>query len=310
MPERKNYYDILGVSEKASAAEIKKVYRKLAQQYHPDRNPDKPGAEEKFKAVQEAYSVLSDAEKRKEYDRMRKNPFGAFDGTFTAANGDRFYRAPDGTFVRYSSPNEPSEFGDVGEIFGDALGGIGDFFSRMFTNEGPRNPRPPASTQTVLQLSFDQALQGGKTEIALPDGAKVRLTIPKGVRDGFKIRLKEQGRPGPDGRRGDVYVTFKVASHPRFRREEDDLYATESINAIEAMLGTTRGLVNPYGKRIKVSVPAGTQPGAKLRLKGQGVRTPQHTGDLYVEIQVTVPQNLTAAQRDALRKAAEAAGLV
>jgi DnaJ-class molecular chaperone len=239
---------------------------------------------------------------------MRKNPFGAFDGTFTAANGDRFYRAPDGSFVRYPTRGEPSDFGDVGDIFGDALGGIGDFFSRMFTNDG--SMRRPASTKTFLQLSFEQALQGGKTEIALPDGAKVRLTIPKGVRDGFKIRLKERGGPTPDGGRGDVYVTFKVAPHPRFRREDDDLYATETINAVEAMLGTTRDLMTPYEKRIKVSVPAGTQPGTKLRLKGQGVRTPQRTGDLYVEIQVTVPQNLTAAQRDALRNAAEAAGLL
>jgi curved DNA-binding protein len=307
MPQLKNYYDILGVSEGASADEIKKVYRKLARTYHPDRNPDKPDAEERFKEIQEAYSVLSDAQKRKQYDRMRKNPFGPFDG-FTATNGDRFYQRPDGTFVRFSD-DEPV---DLGDLFGDAVGGIGDFFSRIFGGEAPRanQARRTPDTQTTLRLSFDHALRGGKTEVRLPDGQTVRLTIPKGVRDGFKIRLKGRGQPGPDGKRGHVYVTFNVDPHPRFRRQDDDLYVTETINALEAVLGTTRHLTNPYGKRVKVPIPAGTQPGARLRLKGQGVQTDQHAGDLYVEVEVTIPKNLTEAQREALREAAKTAGLV
>ena len=305
MPPLKNYYDILGVSEKADADEIKKVYRKLAQKYHPDRNPDNPEAEERFKEVQEAYDVLSDAKKRKQYDRMRQNPFGPFGG-FTVNNGDRFYQRPDGTYVRYSSDEGDIDFGDV---FGDAVGGIGDFFSRIFGGETPR-ASPTTNTKTTVRLSFDQALKGGKTTVRLPDGKTVRLTIPRGVHDGFKIRLKGRGEQGADGKRGHVFVTFKVEPHPRFRREGDDLYATETINAVEAMLGTTRHLTNPYGKRIKVPVHAGTQPGARLRLKGQGVQTDKNTGDLYVEVEVTVPENLTEAQREALREAAEKAGLV
>ncbi len=304
MSKLKNYYTALGVPEEASAETIKKAYRKLAHQYHPDRNPDKPDAEERFKDIQEAYSVLSDAQKRKEYDRMRKNPFGPFGGSFTASNGDRFYQRPDGTFVRYST--NAADNPDLGDLFGDALGGIGDFFSRVFGGEAAG----PQRTNTIVRLTFDQALRGGKKQIQLPGGEKVRLTIPKGVRDGFKIRLKERGRPGPDGRRGDVYVTFKVDEHPRFRREEDDLYVTETINAVEAMLGTTRSLENPYGKKIKVPIHAGTQPGAKLRLKGQGIETKDRTGDLFVELEVTIPQNLTKTQRDALRTAAEKTGLV
>ena len=304
MPKIKNYYTTLGVPEDASAEAIKKAYRKLAQQYHPDRNPDKPNAEERFKDIQEAYSVLSDAKKRREYDRMRKNPFGAFGGSFTASNGDRFYQRPDGTFVRYST--NAGENPDLGDLFGDALGGIGDFFSRMFSGEGAGPPK----TKTIVRLTFEQALRGGKKQIQLPGGNKVRITIPKGVRDGFKIKLKERGRPDPDGRRGDVYVTFKVDNHPRFRREGDNLYVTEVISAIEAMLGTTRNLENPYGKRIKVPIHAGTQPGAKLRLKGQGVQTKDRTGDLFVEVEVAIPENLTKAQRDALRDAAEKTGLV
>ena len=303
MPKLTNYYSVLGVSEDAEAEAIKKAYRKLAQQYHPDRNPDKPNAEERFKEVQEAYSVLSDAKKRKEYDQMRKNPFGPFGG-FTAPNGDRFYQRPDGTFVRFSTDNgDPI---DLGDLFGDAIGGIGDFFTRIFGGEAAN----PSRTKVSLRLSFEQALRGGRKQLRLPDGTKVRLTIPKGVRDGFKVRLKERGQPGPDGRRGDVYVTFKVEAHPRFRREGDNLYVTETINAVEAMLGATRSLVNPYGKRIKVPIHAGTQHGAKLRLKGQGVQTKDHTGDLFVEVEVTIPETLTPAQREALREAAEKAGLI
>ena len=304
MPQLKNYYDILGVSEKASADEIKKVYRKLAQQYHPDRNPDKPDAEERFKDVQEAYSVLSDAKKRKQYDRMRQNPFGPFGG-FGARNGDQFYQRPDGTYVRFST-DDPEM--DIGDLFGDAVGGIGDFFSRLFGGDAPKTEQ--VSTKATVRLPFDQALRGGKTTVRLPDGKTVRLTIPKGVHDGFKIRLKGRGPEGADGKRGHVYVTFEVEPHPRFRREDDDLYVTETITAIEAMLGTTRHLTNPYGKRIKVPVHAGTQPSARLRLKGQGVETDKNTGDLYVEIEVTVPEDLSEAQRKTLREAAEKAGLV
>ncbi len=305
MPQLKNYYDILGVNEKAGAEEIKKVYRKLAQKYHPDRNPDKPDAEDRLKEVQEAYSVLSDAKKRKQYDRMRQNPFGAFGG-FTANNGDRFYQRPDGTYVRFSNDDGDIDFSD---IFGDTVGGIGDFFSRIFGGDAPKTGQTP-NTKTTVRLSFDQALRGGKTTVRLPDGKTVRLTIPRGVHDGFRIRLKGRGQQGADGQRGHVFVTFKVDPHPRFRREDDDLYVTETINAVEAMLGTTRHLSNPYGKRIKVPIHAGTQPGARLRLKGQGVQTEKHTGDLYVEVEVTIPEDLTEAQREALREAAKKAGLV
>ncbi len=305
MPQLKNYYDILGVNEKAGAEEIKKVYRKLAQKYHPDRNPDKPDAEDRFKEVQEAYSVLSDAKKRKQYDRMRQNPFGAFGG-FTANNGDRFYQRPDGTYVRFSNDDGDIDFSD---IFGDTVGGIGDFFSRIFGGDAPKTRQTP-NTKTTVRLSFDQALRGGKTTVRLPDGKTVRLTIPRGVHDGFRIRLKGRGQQGADGQRGHVFVTFKVDPHPRFRREDDDLYVTETINAVEAMLGTTRHLTNLYGKRIKVPIHAGTQPGARLRLKGQGVQTEKHTGDLYVEVEVTIPEDLTEAQREALREAAKKAGLV
>jgi DnaJ-class molecular chaperone len=325
MPEVKDYYKILGVSEDASADEIKKAYRKLAQKYHPDRNPDDAEAEERFKEVQEANDVLSDPEKRRQYDQMRKNPFGAFGegGGFRPGGGSRYYEAPDGTYVRFDSG------GDMG---GEGFGGIGDIFSRFFGGGGDpfggaqqtRDPfgrgqqqRGPGrrtaggrDVETRVHLSFQQALRGGKTEVTLPDGERVRLSIPKGVRPGFKIRLRGRGQPGPTGQRGDLYVTFEVEPHPRFERDGEDLRTTIEVNAFEAMLGTSRSLTNAYGKRIKVPVSAGTQPGATLRLKGQGVKTDRGTGNLYVTIDVTIPDHLTDEQEAALRKAAEEAGLL
>lgn len=315
MPALKNYYTVLGVSENANAEAIKKAYRKLAREYHPDHNPDKPNAEDRFKEIQEAYSTLSDPKKRKQYDLRRKNPFGGFDQGFSTRNGDRFYRAPDGTYVRHNPRRDPGgDAGDVfGDILGDSLGGIGDFFSRMFGGEEPEpksTSRQGKNIETNVQLSFTQALKGGKTEVSLPDGERIRINVPKGVRPGFKIRLKERGRAGFNGKRGDLFIVFQVADHPKFRRENDDLYVTETISAFEAMLGTTRHINNAYGKRIKVPIPAGTQPDAKLRLKGQGIQTTKGTGDLYVEIEVTVPEKLSEKQRETLRKAAEQAGLL
>lgn len=307
MPAVKDYYKVLGVSENANADEIKKAYRKLAREHHPDKNPDKPGAEEKFKEIQEAYSILSDEEKRKEYDLRRRNPFaGGFgDGSGPGAQ----QRGPGEGYVHV-------DFGD--STFGDA-GGIGDVFSQFFggrtRGEDPfagrrRRPAQGRDVETTLQLSFQQALEGGKREVTLPDGKTVRIDIPKGVESGFKIRLRGRGAAGPNGARGDLYVTFQVADHPKFRRDGNDLYTTVVVDAFEAIFGAKRSVRTPYGKQIKVTVPEGSQPGDRLRLRGQGVETDKTRGDLYVEIEVTIPKDLSESQKAALREAAEKAGLI
>jgi curved DNA-binding protein len=311
MPEVKDYYKVLGVAEKASADEIKKAYRKLARDYHPDRNPDKPGAEERFKEIQEAYGVVGDEEKRKEYDTMRKTPFG-FGGGFAGRNGGQFYRAPDGTYVRFESGDRTPGFEDA---FGSG-GGIGDLFSRFFGgSESAHDPAQGRSRrrqdaggrdlQTSLRLSFDQAMKGGKTEVGLPTGEKIRIDIPKGVDAGFKIRLRGRGQAGPGGRRGDLYVTFDVAPHPEFRREGRDLSIDVPISIFEATLGTRRSVANAYGERIRITIPAGSQPGDRLRLKGQGVRTDDGAGDLYAELKVGIPRDLTSEQKQAIEAAAK-----
>lgn len=305
MPQTKDYYDILGVDSDASAKEIKKAYRDLARKYHPDRNPDKADAEERFKEIQEAYSVLSDKEKREEYDARRRFG-GSFGGQGFGANGGQRRRAPDSGFdVRFEQGEGSGGFSD---IFNSFFGGGGGAQSR--SPFGRRQKKSGHDVETTLRLTFDDALRGGKREVTLPDGEAVRINIPKGVRSGFKIRLSGRGEAGPRGQRGDLYVTFKVANHPRFRRKGDDVYVTEEVNAIEAMLGTERRIPTPYGQNIKLTIPAGTQPGEKLRLRNQGVQTEDRgTGDLYVEVDVTIPENLSESQRTTLEAAAKEANL-
>lgn len=305
MPELKDYYKILGISEDASADAIKKAYRKLARTYHPDRNPDDAAAEERFKEIQEAHEILGDPKKRKEYDTMRKNPFGAFGG-FQTSGGSQFYQRPDGTYIRFEQGGAPGDFGDGG------FGGFGDLFSRFFGGEAEAPPRPgprrrPARGQDAevrVTLSFKEALEGGKAEVTLPTGERVRVPYPRGVTSGFKVRLKGKGYPLPGSQPGHAYVTFDVSPHPDFRREGDDLYTTATISVFEALLGTSRSVTNAYGGRVKVPISAGTQPGSTLRLRGQGVQTESGTGDLYVEVKITIPENLTAEQEEAVREAA------
>lgn len=316
MPAVKDFYEVLGVTEGASADEIKKAYRKLAREHHPDKNPDKPEAEAKFKEIQEAYSVLSDEQKRKEYDARRKNPFGAYGDGFSAS-GRNEYRAPDGTYVRFDTGGGGSPFGS-GSTFEDTGGSFGDIFSRFFSGEAPDDPfgrgrerrTRGRDIETTLNLSFDDALRGGKTEVTIPDGTRVRIDIPKGVESGYKIRLKNRGAEGAGGQRGDLYVTFSVQPHAKYRREGNDLFTRTKVNAFQAMFGSKRSVRTPYGKQIKITIPAGSQPGDRLRLRDQGVETETERGDLYVEIDVEIPKNLTSEQFKKLRTAAEESGLL
>ena len=326
MPPLPDYYKALSVSEDASANDIKKAYRKLARDHHPDRNPDSPEAEERFKEVQAAYDTLGDATKRKQYDQMRRDPFAGRDFRGFGGgdpSGGRFYRTPDGTYVRVEStgfgPDEGYQFSDEGP---GGLGGLGDLFGQFFGGGGggrgpgaaagqrgaPRQAPRGGDIDTRLSISFEESLGGGKTEVSLPDGEKVRITIPKGVEDGTKVRLRGRGQPGPTGQRGDLFITFDVRPDPRFRREGNDLTTTATINVAEALLGTTRAITTAYGSTVKVTIPAGTQPGERLRLRGQGITTDGGAGALYVEIVVTIPKALT--DEAGLRAWADAEGLL
>jgi DnaJ-class molecular chaperone len=324
MPPLPDYYKVLGVSEDASQKEIKKAFRTLARENHPDRNPDNPEAEERFKEVQEAYDTLGDEAKRKQYDQMRRDPFANRDFRGFGGgdpSGGRFYRTPDGTYVRVEStgfgPDEGYQFSDEGV---GGLGGLGDLFGQFFGGGGGGRRESPfgggarreaprgGDIETQLAISFEQALNGGKTEVTLPDGEKVRITIPKGVEHETRVRLRGRGQPGPRGERGDLYITFEVQPDPRFRRDGNDLTTTTTINVAEAMLGTTRAITNAYGHTIKVTIPPGTQPGERLRLRGQGIKADDGAGALFVEVEVEIPKALAAEDR--LRAWAEAEGFI
>ena len=257
MPQDTDYYGLLDVDVSASAEAVKQAYRRVARACHPDRDPTE-GAEERFKRVQQAYTVLSDPTLRQAYDRERLDPFSLLGGGASPPNAR------------------------VGR----------------------------ADVEAQVRLTFDQALRGGTTEVRVPGGDAVRLGVPVGVRSGLTVRVRGWGRTTATGERGDLYVTFRVDPSPQFRREGENLHIVETISAIEAIVGTVRSITNAYGQTIKVHIPPGTQPGERLRLRGQGIATKRRTGDLFVEVQVTVPRSLTDAQRGALEQAARDAGLL
>lgn len=277
MLEATDYYATLGVDAAAPAEAIKQAYRRLALAYHPDRNPDDARAAERFRDVQSAYDALVDAERRAAYDRDRLNPLRRATLAGDTLRGHRAASAP-------------------------------DVFSFFFDDER-HAPARGADVETQLQLTFDQALRGGTTDLPVAADEPVRLVIPRGVRTGVKIRVAGRGRAAAGGAPGDLFVTLRVDVSPRFRREGDHLHVVETVSAIEAILGTARSITNAYGQTIRVAIPAGTQPGERLRLRGQGVVTDKRTGDLFVEVSVMVPRELTDAQRAELEATAQRIGL-
>jgi molecular chaperone DnaJ len=280
-------YKILGVSRKAPDDEIKKAYRRLARRYHPDRNPDDPAAEEKFKEVQGAYDTLSDPEKRKEYDAG-----GAFAGF---GGGGR------GPFT--AGPGGPGGFVDLGDL--------GDIFSSMFGRGGggggPRGwaAQPGRDLETEARLTFDQAIEGTQVTVAGAEGKRFKANIPAGVRDGARIRLAGKGEEGPGGP-GDLYVITRVAPSPVFKRlDGGNLEVTVPITIPEALRGATIEVPILKGtKRIKVA--AGTRHGTVQRLRGEGAPRPKGgRGDIRYRLEIEVPKRLSKEQREATERLAE-----
>jgi DnaJ-class molecular chaperone len=274
MSAKRDYYALLEVGEGAGPAEIKRAYYRLARRLHPDVTGGDAAASELFKSVHAAYRVLADPLKRNAYDRAR-----ALDDAESASVGDRGL--------------DSSAFATLFDLSAE---------------QNPESAATAASRDLALQvkLTFRQALLGGATSVRLPTGDTIRLPVPRGARHGLKIRVPS----GAVGTAGDLYVTFRVEPDARFRREGDDLHVVECISALEAMLGTTRALANAYGRIVRLPIPPGTQPGDRLRLKGQGVETATDRGDLYVEVQVEVPRELSDEQRAMLARAARRCGLL
>ena len=382
MAPTKDYYSVLGVSATASQDDIKKQYRRLAKKYHPDANPNDAQAAEKFKEISEAYNVVGDAEKRKQYDEMRRlGAFGGFGGSGSTAR--RPIGAPGGGSYRGASGGEGSfRFEDL-DLGG--LGGLGDMFSSMFGGSGASQQRGRAKgpargndVETNLEIPFRVAARGGKVPVELDvteecatchgSGAapgasmrtcpecsgrgtisfgqggfavqrpcpmclgrgqvpsqpcptcsgsgevrsrkKVVISVPSGVDTGSRIRLKGQGGRGPGGGpAGDLVITFQVQEDRFFRREGLDVIAPVPINVAQATLGSRIQVRTLEGKKVTLRIPAGTSPGKRFRVRGQGIEKDGSNGDLIVEVQVRVPEKLNEEGEQKMREFAEAAGL-
>ncbi len=279
-----DYYKTLGVSRGAATEEIQKSYRKLARKYHPDLHADKDDrekdrAKQQFQQVQQAYDVLSDEKKRQMYDQLGPdfekmgggggNPFGGGGG----------------------NPFGKGEI-DLSQFFG---GGGGGGFEQLF---GGRRGQPAAKGQNIEQsitVPFATAVLGGQYQISYDRGngkyESLTIKVPVGIESGKKIRLKGQGRNGPAGP-GDLMVTVNVSGHPNYRRSGLNLSVTAPISIVEAALGAKIELPTPHGT-ISVTVPPGTSGGKLLKLKNMGIKTPDKSGDLIVQLQIVIPQEIS-----------------
>jgi curved DNA-binding protein len=307
----RDYYDVLGVSRDAGPDEIQQAYRQLARKNHPDVNKD-PGAEERFKEINEAYSALSDPNTRKKYDRFGEDfrhvpddweeRVGAGVGGRGRAGGDR--RGPWTT--------GESDFGGFGGA-GGAYGGVDieDLLGGMFGGRGRGRAGPVAGAdqEAELPLTVEEAYRGGRREITLngPDGPRTyTVNIPPGVTDGKRIRLAgEGGRGMGDGPPGDLYLVVRLLPHPLFRVHGKDILVDLKLAPWEAALGASVPVATPGGES-KVTVPAGTSTGRRLRLRGEGMpaRSGQ-PGDVIAEVKIMVPPRLTDRERELFSQLAE-----
>ncbi|MDP6601436.1 MAG: DnaJ C-terminal domain-containing protein [Phycisphaerales bacterium] len=274
MASTTDYYETLGVDRSATAEEIRKAYRRLARKYHPDVNKEADAAT-KFAEVQEAYDILSDAEKRKSYDR-----FGAA-GPGDGMGGDGF-RGP------YSWSQQGGSDVDFSEVFGSMFGGGRSPFEGGHAHAPPQAGRDVAEKITV---TFMTALHGGVEEVHLADGSRAKVRIPAGFEPGRRLRLKGKGESGMSGGpAGDVLLTVDVGGHPWLRRSGLDIEMDVPINAAEAALGTSVTLPLPLGGTVDLVVPSGVSSGQRLRVKGQGAKRPDGTsGDFYAIVQIVTP---------------------
>jgi len=271
-------YEVLGVSRDASDDDIRKSYRKLAREYHPDRNPGDKQAEAKFKEIQDAYDIVSDKTKRAQYDRFGfAGPHGAGQGP----GGTTFHWGfPGGGAGGNVDPEQAEEI--LRQMFGG--GGAGSF-EELFSGgarrgRGGRTRRPaPPPTETSLNVPFATAAQGGTMSLRI-DSREVDVKIPAGVEDGKVLRLPKLG---PDG--GDLHLKLRVQPHPYFQREGNDLVLEVPISMAEAALGAKVDVPTLDGTKLSVKIPPGTSSGARLRLRGKGI----NGGDQYIQVKVVVP---------------------
>ncbi|MCW8347433.1 MULTISPECIES: DnaJ C-terminal domain-containing protein [Vibrio] len=289
---KKDYYSVLGVSKGASEQEIKKAYKRLAMKYHPDKNPGDAAAEASFKEVKEAYEILTDKDKRRQYDQFGHAAFengghggrGGHHGGFDDIFGDAFRQR--------------------GQGFGGGFGGFED----MFSQGRGRQPRPQRGqdSEFTLTVDFVDAIQGADKVVELPingEHKKINVKIPAGIKDGEKIRFSGKGGAGSYGApAGDLLLIIATRAHAFLERDENDLICNTPVDMITAALGGEIE-VNVLDSRFKLRIPAGTQHGRKFKMTGKGVTSRKgETGNLLVRIQIKVPTDLSDQQRSLLEQ--------
>ena len=304
--EYKDYYRILGVSRNASQEEIKRAYRRLARQFHPDVNPGDKEAEERFKEINEAYEVLSDPQKRRQYDQL-------------GASWRQWQRMGGATggfedFARqwFGQANPRVQYVNLDDLFGQ--GSLGDLFDLLFGLGAARGrttwqpPRRGQDLEAEVELTLEEAFHGTTRRVERGDGRIVTVRIPPGARTGSRVRLAGQGEPGRGGAPpGDLYLTVKVKPHPVFRREGDDLWRDVDVDLYTAVLGGEVPVETLNGT-VRLKIPAGTSGGKAFRLRGKGMPNPQNPsrrGDLYAVVRVKVPTRLTSRERALFRELAK-----
>ncbi|CAB4534611.1 unannotated protein [freshwater metagenome] len=277
----KDFYKTLGVAKDVSDAELKKVYRKLARQFHPDSNPGDAKAEARFKEISEAFSVIGDKEQRKEYDQVRAMGGGArFTGGAGGQGGAGF---PGG--------------------FGGGAGGAGfeDVFANLFGGGGGRGgfggfgPQRGADMTMTTTVDFIDSIHGSTLKLRLSDdGAPTSVKVPAGIQDGQKIKLRGKGQQSPNGGEpGDLLITVKVKPHPVFVRDGNNLRVSVPVTFAEAVLGATISVPTLGGEPVKLKVAPGTPNGRVLRVKGKGVQSAKDAGDLLAAVEVAVPSHVS-----------------
>ena len=289
----KDYYQVLGVSRTASEDEIKKAYRRLAKQHHPDVNKGDSKAEERFKEISEAYNVLSDSDQRKKYDMFG----GAAPGAGGPGGGYQWNWSQGGP---NSSGGGQPDFGDLGDLFGDLfnMGGVRrGAHARGFHREAPVDGQ---DTYADIDISFEDAINGTEQKLSIKRGDKVEklnVKIPAGVDNGSKVRIPGKGQPGfGGGSSGDLYLRVHVKPHPSFWREGVDIYIETPITIYDSVLGGSVEVSTLDGGHAKMKIPAGTASGQKFRISGKGApmldKKGKH-GDQFVVIKIVPPKNLS-----------------
>ncbi len=299
----KDYYQILGVERSASADDVRKAYRKLAMQYHPDRNPGNKQAEEKFKEINEAYQVLSDPQKRARYDQLGSaySNWQQRGGSPNDFDWSQWFSGQPGA----GGGGTHVEYGDINDLFGQDI--FSEFFRSIFGGGGvggraqtsTRGRQAPAYQQPI-SITLDEAYRG-TTRTLQSDGRRLQVKIPAGVKTGSKVRV---AGGGPEGL--DLYLIVEVEPDQRFEREGDDLRGAATIDLFTAVLGGEAEVQTLEGP-VKLKIPAGTQPEQVFRLAGRGMprlRSAQNKGDLFVRVKVRIPKNLSAKQKSLLEEAA------